>query len=95
MTKAETASTQVLEARDVWKAFERTQALSGVSFGLVSGEVHALVGANGAGKSTFSRIVAGQVPPDRGEISLFGEVKRFASAREAISDRRGDGDAGD
>lgn len=84
MTKAEIASTQVLEARDVWKAFERTHALSGVSFGLVSGEVHALVGANGAGKSTFSRIVAGQVPPDRGEIRLFGQLKRFTSAREAI-----------
>ena len=73
-----------LEASDVWKAFERTQALSGVSFALRRGEVHALVGANGAGKSTFSRIVSGHLPADRGEIRLFGETAHFASAREAI-----------
>ena len=74
-----------LEAREVWKAFERTQALSGVSFALRPGEIHALVGANGAGKSTFSRIVSGHLPADRGEIRLFGAPARFASAREAIS----------
>ena len=73
-----------LQARDVWKAFERTQALSGVSFGLAAGEVHALVGANGAGKSTFSRIVSGHLTADRGEIRVFGEAKRFLSARDAI-----------
>ncbi len=74
-----------LEARDVWKAFERTQALSGVSFVLRPGEIHALVGANGAGKSTFSRIVCGHLPADRGDIRLFGAPARFTSARDAIS----------
>jgi ABC-type sugar transport system ATPase subunit len=73
-----------LEAHDVWKAFGRTQALSGVAFALRPGEIHALVGANGAGKSTFSRIVSGHSSSDRGEIRLFGEPTRFASAREAI-----------
>jgi ABC-type sugar transport system ATPase subunit len=73
-----------LEASDVWKAFGRTQALSGVAFSLASGEIHALVGANGAGKSTFSRIVSGHLSADRGEIKLFGAPARFASAREAI-----------
>ena len=73
-----------LEASDVWKAFGRTQALSGVAFSLAVGEIHALVGANGAGKSTFSRIVSGHVPADRGEIKLFGKASRFASARDAI-----------
>ena len=73
-----------LEASDVWKAFERTQALSGVSFQLRPGEVHALVGANGAGKSTFSRIVSGHLRADRGEIRLFGQATQFASARDAI-----------
>ena len=63
MPAANASSPLALEARDVWKAFERTQALSGVSFGLAAGEVHALVGANGAGKSTFSRIVSGHLRP--------------------------------
>jgi ABC-type sugar transport system ATPase subunit len=76
---------QALEASDVWKAFERTQALAGVSFSLRAGEIHALVGANGAGKSTFSRVVSGHLAADRGEVRLFGERARFASAREAIS----------
>jgi ABC-type sugar transport system ATPase subunit len=79
-----TESTTALEAREVWKAFERTQALSGVTFALNAGEVHALVGANGAGKSTFSRIVSGHLMADRGEIRLFDQTVRFLSARDAI-----------
>ena len=73
-----------LEARDIWKAFERTQALSGAALALRPGEIHALVGANGAGKSTLSRIVSGHLSADRGEIQLFGAPARFASARDAI-----------
>jgi ABC-type sugar transport system ATPase subunit len=88
MTRAtietETEAALALEAHEVWRAFERTQALSGVSFSLRAGEIHALVGANGAGKSTFSRIVSGHLQADRGEIRLFGAPTRFASAREAI-----------
>ena len=78
------AAPLALAARDIWKAFERTQALSSACFELRPGEIHALVGANGAGKSTFSRIVSGHLPADRGEIRLFGRSAAFASAREAI-----------
>jgi ribose transport system ATP-binding protein/rhamnose transport system ATP-binding protein len=84
MTENATVPATVLEAREIWKAFERTQALSGVSFALNGGEVHALVGANGAGKSTFSRIVSGHLVADRGEIRLFDQQMRFLSARDAI-----------
>jgi ABC-type sugar transport system ATPase subunit len=80
----ENAPILALDVRDVWKAFERTQALSGVSFGLCQGEIHALVGPNRAGKSTFSHIVSGHLPADRGEIRLFGQTSRFSSTREAI-----------
>ena len=41
-------------------------------FDLQAGEVHALMDGNGAGKSTFSRIVAGLTPPDSGVLSLGG-----------------------
>ena len=53
-------------------------------FSFARAKFHALVGANGAGKSTFSRIVSGHLTADRGDIRLFGAATRFASAREAI-----------
>ena len=75
---------ELLCATDVWKTFDRTRALAGAEFELAAGEVHALVGANGAGKSTFSRILSGHVCADRGEILLNGEAVRFTSSRDAI-----------
>jgi ABC-type sugar transport system ATPase subunit len=58
--------------------------LAGAQFELSAGEIHALVGANGAGKSTCSRILSGHIRPDRGEIEFDGKPVRFMSARDAI-----------
>jgi ribose transport system ATP-binding protein len=55
-------------------------------FDLRAGEVHALVGGNGAGKSTFARILAGLTQPDRGEMKLAGRALHCASRREATAD---------
>ena len=66
----------VLRARGIHKRFGATHALKGVDFALARGEVHALLGENGAGKSTFIKIVAGAHPPDEGTITIGGSEHR-------------------
>ncbi|WP_228122589.1 sugar ABC transporter ATP-binding protein [Saccharothrix syringae] len=65
------------------KSFGPVRALRGVSLALRAGEVHALVGENGAGKSTAVGVVGGEHRPDRGEVLLGGRPVRFASPRDA------------
>jgi len=62
----------VLELHAVSKRFGATQALDGVSLALQEGEIHALVGENGAGKSTVVKILAGVHAPDSGEVRVGG-----------------------
>ena len=62
----------VLHASGISKSYAGVQALKGVSFDLRRGEVHALVGENGAGKSTFIKIVTGAVAADSGTLTVFG-----------------------
>jgi len=63
----------ILEAVEVNKSYPGVQALDAVDFDLRYGEVQALVGQNGAGKSTFIEIIAGSIKPDSGKITLEGE----------------------
>jgi len=62
-----------LGLRDISKAFGATRALSGVSFDVLPGTIHALVGENGSGKSTLIKILAGVVCADAGTIELRGD----------------------
>jgi len=62
----------VLEALKVRKQYPGVLALDNVEFDLKFGEVQALVGQNGAGKSTFIEIIAGSIRPDSGHIKLGG-----------------------
>ncbi|HLF42725.1 MAG TPA: sugar ABC transporter ATP-binding protein [Acidimicrobiia bacterium] len=60
------------------KAFGGVRALKGVSLEVRPGEIHALVGENGAGKSTVLKVLRGVYRPDDGEVEIFGErVKEF------------------
>jgi len=67
------AEGNILEAVQVSKSYPGVQALDRVDFDLRSGEIQALVGQNGAGKSTFIEIVAGSLRPDSGQIVLEGK----------------------
>ena len=66
-------SENVLEIRGISKSFPGVRALDDVSLQLRRGEVLALVGENGAGKSTMMKILAGVYAPDMGEIRIDGE----------------------
>lgn len=65
--------TTALELRDVHAGYGRFPALFGVSFALARSEVVALVGTNGAGKTTVARVCSGLVSPTRGAVLLGGE----------------------
>ena len=73
----------VLELRDVGRSFGPVEVLRGVSLALRPGRVHALIGENGAGKSTTMKILAGYQPPSSGEVWLDGRAVAFASIGEA------------
>src|SRR2546425_4782523 len=58
----------MLSARNLGKTFGRVVAVDGVSLKLAPGELLGLLGPNGAGKSTTVSLLAGLIPPDRGEV---------------------------
>ncbi|MGO7450384.1 ATP-binding cassette domain-containing protein, partial [Rhizobium ruizarguesonis] len=63
----------VLSAKGVVKRFGVVQALRGVDFDLQVGEIHALLGENGAVKSTLMNLLSGVNTPDEGEIFIDGK----------------------
>ena len=79
--KRDSNSTVAIRVRNVSKSFPGVQALRGINFELLSGEVHGLVGANGAGKSTFIRMLSGASIPDAGEIEVQGSPLLFDDPR--------------
>lgn len=56
------------------KSFGVTKALDGVSFSAKFGEIHAIVGGNGCGKSTLAKVISGVLTVDRGKVSVLGHV---------------------
>ncbi|MDR2369837.1 MAG: sugar ABC transporter ATP-binding protein [Treponema sp.] len=66
-------SEYILELRNISKTFPGVKALNAVHFELRPGEIHALMGENGAGKSTFIKIITGVYEPDGGEFFIDGK----------------------
>ncbi len=73
----------VLELQGVSKHFGAIQALTDVDLNLERGEVLGLMGDNGAGKSTLVKVIAGNFPPNGGEIRIEGESVHFHRPVEA------------
>ncbi|HEU5432616.1 MAG TPA: sugar ABC transporter ATP-binding protein, partial [Thermomicrobiales bacterium] len=77
----------ILAATGIDKRFGGVVALDGASFACDAGEIHALLGENGAGKSTMVKIICGVLPPDAGAIVYEGQPTTFANPADAA--RRG------
>ena len=75
----------LIELRGISKYYGNIIALTGVSTTVNPGEVTCVLGDNGAGKSTFIKILAGVHQHDAGELLIGGEPIRFASPREALA----------
>lgn len=76
-------SDYILELKNVVKTFGGVTALNGVHFQLKKGEIHALMGENGAGKSTFIKVITGVHQPDSGIMLLEGEKVTFRDTADS------------
>ncbi|EKF43245.1 autoinducer 2 ABC transporter ATP-binding protein LsrA [Nitratireductor indicus] len=74
---------RVAKLTDIWKSYGAVPVLKGVSLTLQAGEVHALLGGNGAGKSSLMKIMSGVIPANSGAIEINGEALAHASPAAA------------
>ena len=83
----DSVSAEILSLNNIVKLFPGVKALSDVSIGFRKGEVHALCGENGAGKSTFIKIITGALTPDGGSITIDGET--YSALTPALARSKG------
>ena len=81
----------IIEMKDIQKNFEFVKAIVNGQFNLKKGEIHSLIGENGAGKSTMMKIVYGIYPKDAGEIKIRGQVFDKLTPKTAIENGIGMG----
>jgi ribose transport system ATP-binding protein len=77
----------ILSLKDIMKIYPGVVALNKVSIDFYPGEVHALIGENGAGKSTFIKTITGAHAPDGGTITIDGET--YSSMTPALARKHG------
>jgi ribose transport system ATP-binding protein len=75
--------TALLDASGVAKSFGAVRALTDAHLRVGEGEIVALMGANGAGKSTFVKIITGALRPDNGQVLIRGREAHVGSPAEA------------
>ena len=75
----------VLQMNNIEKSFSSHKLLKGITFQVKKGEVHALCGENGAGKSTMMKVLSGFYPYGEydGDIIIDGQIKKFSNTRES------------
>ena len=83
MMTAATTATPILQARGLVKRYGHVTALAGTDFDLRPGEILAVIGDNGAGKSSLIRALSGALIPDAGEILLEGRPVHFRTPVDA------------
>ncbi|MEU6734930.1 ATP-binding cassette domain-containing protein [Streptomyces physcomitrii] len=83
MSETTTKAAPVLQARGLVKRYGQVTAIDGADFDLLPGEVLAVIGDNGAGKTSLIKALTGALVPDRGEIRLNGEPVRFSGPQSA------------
>jgi len=74
---------KIVKVRNLNKTFPGVKALIDFSFELIKGEVHCLIGENGAGKSTFIKILSGAYHPDSGNITIDSKTYPHLTPAEA------------
>ena len=83
------AVTPLLETIGLARSFGGLKAVRGVDFRLEKGEVRAVIGSNGAGKTTFVSLISGRIPPSAGRVLFEGEdvtaLPAFARVRRGIA----------
>ena len=73
----------ILQARNLAKRYGHVVAINNADFDLYPGEILAVIGDNGAGKTSLIKALTGAITPDHGEIRLGGEVVNFRSPQDA------------
>lgn len=74
---------KVIKTHHLKKSYKKEEAIKSLDFVLSSGEICALIGKNGAGKSTIFKMLSGQIKPSSGELELFGKTgKQLLDARK-------------
>ena len=80
-----TAGEPLLKIRGLYKSFGAVQALADVDLDVPAGQITALCGDNGAGKSVLIKCIAGTHEPDRGHVSFEGRAVRIRTAHDSAA----------
>ncbi|HHX67714.1 MAG: ABC transporter ATP-binding protein [Miniphocaeibacter sp.] len=80
---------KLIEMKDIVKTFPGVTAISNGKFDLIEGEIHSLIGENGAGKSSLMKILYGLYPADSGTIIVKGKEFKDFSTKEIIDEKIG------